>query len=104
MPDTPVRVKESDGALEISLHVQPRARKTEIAGEFNGALKLKVMAPPVDDAANKAVIQYFASLLSIPKSRIEITSGEKSREKKLRISGIRAAEFYKRLSLPPKKQ
>lgn len=97
MPDSSVRVKEFDGALEIALHVQPRARKTEIAGEFNGALKLKVMAPPVDDAANKAVIQFFATLFSIPKSRVEIVSGEKSREKKVRIAGISAAEFHARL-------
>jgi uncharacterized protein len=100
MPEPSLQVRESGESLEITLHVQPRARRTEIAGQFNGALKLKVMAPPVDDAANKAVIQFFASFLSIPRSRIEIISGEKSREKKIRIGGVKLADFEARIAQP----
>jgi uncharacterized protein len=98
MPESALQIRETGESLEITLHVQPRARRTEIAGEFNGALKLKVMAPPVDDAANKAVIQFFASFLSVPKSRIEIISGEKSREKKIRIGGVKLSDFEARLA------
>ena len=101
MPEPSLRITQSGNSLEIALHIQPRARRTEIAGEFNGALKLKVMAPPVDDAANRAVIQFFASFFSIPKSRIEIVSGEKSREKKLRIEGVKPADFFARMARPP---
>jgi uncharacterized protein len=97
MPEAALRVRETGNSVEVALHVQPRARRTEIAGEFNGALKLKVMAPPVDEAANRAVIQFFASILAVPKSRVQIVSGDKSREKILRIEGISLNDFLARL-------
>jgi hypothetical protein len=53
MPDIPLRTRESATALDVWLHVQPRAGRNEIAGIHNGALKLKVTAPPVDDAAKR---------------------------------------------------
>ena len=87
------RIKESGSALEVALHIQPRARRTEADGLHNGALKLRVTAPPVDDAANRAVIEYFATLLDLSKSRLEIISGLKSREKVLRIESLSLADF-----------
>ncbi len=93
MSDPAWRFRETAGGLEVSLHVQPRARRNEFAGVHNGALKLKVCAPPVDDAANRAVIEYFASLLHLPKSRIQIASGLKSRDKVLRIESISLGDF-----------
>jgi len=92
-------IRETAGGLCIRLHVQPRAKHSEIAGIHNGALKLKLTAPPVDDAANRAVIEHFASLLGIPKSSIQITSGLKSREKILQIKGISPAAFLTRIHL-----
>jgi uncharacterized protein (TIGR00251 family) len=88
-----LRIRESASGLVVSLHVQPRARSTAFAGIHNGALKLKVQAPPVDDAANQAIVRFFSELLEIPKSRLLITSGAKSREKTLRIEGISLARF-----------
>jgi uncharacterized protein len=93
------RIRENSSGLEIALHVQPRARRNGIAGMHNGALRLKISAPPVDDAANRAVLQFFSSLLDIPKSRLRIVSGEKSREKILRIEGIPFSRLLTRL--PP---
>ena len=93
MNDPGWRIRETGPGVEIALHVQPRARRNEIAGLYNGALKLKVAAPPVDDAANRAVIEFFASLLDLPKSRLSIISGTKSREKVLRIDGLSLGEF-----------
>lgn len=90
-------VRDVDGGIEAALHVQPRARRCEIAGVFNGALKLKVAAPPVDDAANRAVIEFIAGRLEIPKSRIRIVRGAKSRNKILRIDGIRSRYFLDRI-------
>jgi hypothetical protein len=64
-----------------------------LAGIYDGALKLKVQAPPVDDAANQAVVRFFSELLGIPKSRLFISSGAKSRDKTLRIEGMSLARF-----------
>ena len=88
MFDPSWRIREVGSGVELALHVQPRARRNEIAGLYNGALKLKISAPPVDDAANRAVIEFFAALLSLPKSRLSIISGTRSREKVLRIESI----------------
>ncbi len=93
MSDARWRIRETDSGVEVSLHVQPRSRRNEVAGLHNGALKLKISAPPVDDAANRAVIEYFASLLGIPKSRLQIVSGLKARDKVLLVKSVSLAEF-----------
>ena len=92
-----LRIRESASGLDVSLHVQPRARNTALAGIHNGALKLKIQAPPVDDAANLAIVRFFSELLGIPKSCLLIASGTKSREKTLRIQGISLARFLEHL-------
>jgi uncharacterized protein (TIGR00251 family) len=93
MFDTSLQVHETHRGLEVRLHVQPRARRCEIAGVFDGALKVKVTAPPVDDAANRAIIELFSSLLDIPKSSLRILAGSKSRDKILEIRGVSLDEF-----------
>ena len=77
-----------DGSLLLSLHVQPGARRDELAGLHGQALKLRLAAPPVEGRANKAVIVFLAKLLKIPKSAITIKSGMQSRCKKLLLTGI----------------
>jgi uncharacterized protein len=91
------QIRERETGLEVPLHVQVRARRDEIAGVHNGALKLRISAPPVDDAANRAIVAFFASLLAIPKSRLRIVSGQKSRDKVLRIEGISLDELRSHL-------
>jgi hypothetical protein len=93
MSDPRWRIRQTDSGLEVALHVQPRARRDEIVGVHNGALKLKVSAPPVDDAANRAVIEFFAALLDVPKTRLQIVAGLKSREKVLRIESVSISDF-----------
>jgi uncharacterized protein (TIGR00251 family) len=78
----------SDGSLLLSLHVQPGASRTELAGLHGDALKLRLAAPPVDGRANKAVIDFIAELLRLPKSAVVIRSGLASRAKKLLLTGI----------------
>jgi uncharacterized protein len=95
--DTGARIKESSLGLEVPLHVQPRAKRNQIAGSYNGALKLKISAPPVEDAANKAIVEYFAQLLDLPKSRLHIVAGAKSRDKILRIDSISLGDFLSRI-------
>ena len=99
MNEAALHVRETDHGLEIRLHVQPRARRPEIAGIHNGALKIKVVAPPVDDAANRAVIGYLAAFLGVTKSKISIVAGAKSRDKVLLIENISLEELHKKLDI-----
>ena len=73
----------------ITVKVQPRARKTELAGLMaDGTIKIKVAAPPVDGAANKALIDFLAQVLSLPKDHIDIVAGESSERKLISLVGI----------------
>lgn len=99
MDDAELQARETRYGLEIRLHVQPRARHSEISGVYNGAVKIKVTAPPVDDAANRAVREYLASFLGVPKSKISILSGIKSRDKVLLIKNMSLEDFLKKLHL-----
>ncbi len=76
-----------DGDLLLTLHVQPRARKNQVAGLYDNALKIRLTAPPLEGRANKAVIAFLAKQLHLPKSAVRITGGLASREKKVRVSG-----------------
>jgi len=77
-----------DGTLLLSLYVQPRSSRNELAGLHGDALKLRLTAPPVEGRANKAVVSFLAKLLKIPKSAILIKSGLQSRSKKLVLSRV----------------
>lgn len=78
------------GAVVLTLHIQPGARKTEIVGVHGGALKVRLAAPPVDGKANLALIDFLAEQLGIRKSAITLISGETSRAKRLRVSELDA--------------
>jgi uncharacterized protein (TIGR00251 family) len=99
MVNAELRVRETAQGLEVALHVVPRAKEHEISGVHNGALKVKVKAPPVDDAANRALIGFFSDLLGIPKSRLHILSGSKSRNKLLQIQNLPLRDFLERIPL-----
>lgn len=83
-------LKDKDGAVTIRLRVQPRASRTEIIGEHNGAAKLRVAAPPVDGKANDECRRFLAKLLKVGATSIEIISGDSSRDKVIRVSNISA--------------
>ena len=72
----------------IQLRIQPRASKNEIVMMENGGIKVRLTAPPVDGAANEALVKFLAAVFSVAKSNVEIVSGHTSREKIVRISGI----------------
>jgi uncharacterized protein (TIGR00251 family) len=89
-----------DEGATISLHVLPNAPKSQIIGEHNNSLKIKIKAPPVEGKANDAIIKFFSEILNIPKSRLEILRGDKSRGKILLVRGL-TAETLARLLLNP---
>ncbi|HMU35108.1 MAG TPA: DUF167 domain-containing protein [Pyrinomonadaceae bacterium] len=87
-------ITTTDG-VEFKVRVNPRASKTEIIGTIDGILKVRVASPPVEGAANAELIKFFAKLLGVAKSNVEILSGQTSRTKRLRVAGITAAELEK---------
>jgi hypothetical protein len=93
-----VAIQESAKGISFAVKVHPRARKNAITGTIGDALKLALTAPPVEGRANQAVIEFFADLFQIPRSSVTITSGETSRNKVVRVSGISRAAVEQRLS------
>jgi uncharacterized protein (TIGR00251 family) len=68
--------------------VIPRAPKTVVDGERGGAILVRLAAPPVDGAANDALVAFLAAALGLPRRQVTIVSGEKSRDKRVRIDGL----------------
>ena len=83
----------SDGHILLTLHIQPGAKKTEIAGLHGDALKIRLAAPPVDGKANAALAAYVADCLDLPKSAVSLKSGQTSRRKVLEVAGANAAQI-----------
>jgi uncharacterized protein (TIGR00251 family) len=79
--------------------IHPRARKNAIIGEIGDALKLSLTAPPIDGRANEACINFFAKLLKVPRSSVTIASGQTSRQKVIRVSGLSAEELCRRIEI-----
>jgi uncharacterized protein (TIGR00251 family) len=75
----------------IDVRVIPRARKSEIGGEREGAIVVRLAAPPVEGAANDALIEFLAGLLDLPRRNVRILSGERGRRKRIAIAGVTAA-------------
>ena len=81
----------ADGRITLTLHIQPGAKKTEVAGLHGEALKIRLAAPPVDGKANEALIKFVAETLRLPKSAVSLKSGQSSRHKVLELSGATPA-------------
>lgn len=84
-------IEETRKGLFLRVRVQPGASANAIDGMRDGALKIRISAPPVEGAANKAVIDYLSGILNVRKSALEIASGQSSRAKRLKIDGVSAA-------------
>jgi uncharacterized protein (TIGR00251 family) len=85
-----VEITEKDGAVTFRLRVQPRASHDEVAGEHNGAIKLRISAPPVDGKANEACRRLIAKLVGVSPSMVEIIAGESSKDKAIRVHNVTA--------------
>ena len=90
-----------DRAARIALRVQPRARRDEIGGERDGALLVRVTAPPVDGKANDAVRRLLAKRLGIAPGRVSIVRGGSGRDKLVEIEGMQVGAVRQALGLPP---
>ncbi|HJQ70953.1 MAG TPA: DUF167 domain-containing protein [Blastocatellia bacterium] len=96
-----VEVSEKDGAAIFRVRVQPRASRTEVAGEHAGAIKLRIAAPPVDGKANDECVRFLARLLEVPPRTIEIISGDSSRDKIIRVQNTNADRVRSALMKSP---
>jgi len=72
----------------LTIHVQPRASRTEVAGWHGDAVKVRLAAPPVDGAANDALTAFLAERLAVPRSAVTLLSGATARRKRVRIDGL----------------
>jgi uncharacterized protein (TIGR00251 family) len=92
-------IESSGTGVLISVRVIPRAGKSGIAGTRGDALLVRLQAPPVDGAANAELVEVLARALQVPKRAVEIVSGDRSRTKRVRVSGIDRATAEARLQL-----
>jgi uncharacterized protein (TIGR00251 family) len=76
------------GTVLFTVRVQPRASRDEIVGVIEGALKVRLCAPAVENRANEALVEYLAGVLKTSKSAVRILSGAQSRTKRVEIFGV----------------
>lgn len=93
---TPYLRAHPDGVI-LSLKVQPRASKNELGDVIGAELKLKVTAPPVDSAANEAVLRFLAEHLNCPRGAVQLLRGQTSRHKQVLLAGLQLEDVAKRL-------
>lgn len=85
-------LKQHTRGIILSVYIQPRASKNSVAGIHDDALKIKITAPPIDGAANKMCLNFLSKWLGLPKSTMEIISGQKSRRKEILLRYSKKAQ------------
>ena len=83
--------REEQGALVLTLHVQPGAKRTEVAGVHGAALRIRLAAPPVDGKANAELTRFLANAFGVPRRNVTLVRGDASRQKTVRIEAPGAA-------------
>ena len=91
------KITDAKSGTAFPVRVIPRASRNEIEGVTGNALKVRVTAPPVEGAANKALIELLAERLKVRKSQIEIVAGQTSQKKMISVVGLRPSEVEERL-------
>jgi uncharacterized protein (TIGR00251 family) len=82
------RITRVAGALVFAVRVQPRANRDEVAGTMDGAIKIRLRAPALENRANDALIELLADRLGMPKAAVRILSGDRSRIKRVEVRGV----------------
>jgi uncharacterized protein (TIGR00251 family) len=91
-------LRETPSGVELTVRVIPRARKTGIAGTRGDALLVRLAAPAVEGAANKALVEFLATLLKLPRRSIQLVAGDHARQKRLLISNLSVEAVRSRLA------
>ena len=92
-----INYSERDGKLTFKVRVVPRSSRSEIVGEHDGALRIRLAAPPVEGAANLALVRLLARALNVSPGAVEIISGKSSRTKTVSIVGSSVANLERLL-------
>ena len=89
-------------SARLTLHVQPRARRTEVAGLHGAALKIRLAAAPVDGAANDELVRFLAEQLGVPRRAVRLVAGAGARRKVVEVDGVAADDAIRVLLAPPR--
>ena len=90
-----IQYSETYRGLTFAVRVVPRAARSEIVGEYSGALRIRLSAPPVEGAANRELVRTLAKIFKLPQNAVEIISGVNSKNKVVRVLGASAATLEK---------
>jgi uncharacterized protein (TIGR00251 family) len=94
---SPAYLSITPTGILLRLYVQPRAKRTQIAGVHGDAMKLRVAAPPVDGAANEAILAFLAEVFGVPQRAVTLRSGDTSRQKVVEVRGVTVEQAAKSL-------
>ncbi len=97
------KITSAEGGAAFPVRVVPRASKNEISGRHGDAVKIRLTAPPVEGAANEALVDFLSEILEVRKSQIEILSGHTSRDKVVCVIGLSPQAVEERLGGYPVK-
>jgi uncharacterized protein (TIGR00251 family) len=92
-------IERTATGIRLRLHVQPRASRSELAGRHGDAIKVRLTAPPVDGAANEALLRFLALQLQVPRSALSLVAGGSGRSKVVAIESITPEDASHRLGL-----
>ncbi len=88
-----INFTKNEDALIFTARIVPRASKSEVIGELNNCLKVRISSPPVDGAANKELVRLLSKHFGVSKSRVNILSGETSKTKQISIENLSVEDF-----------
>ena len=91
-------VRDTPGVLTLRVRVQPRASRDGIGGEREGALVVRLTAPPVEGRANEALARLLGRALGVPPSAVRVVRGATGRDKRVAVAGVSAAAALERLA------
>jgi len=92
------RVEDREGSARFAVRAQPRASRTELAGYHGAAVRVRLAAPPVENAANAELIAFLAKRLGVSKSAVRIVQGSRGRDKTVEVEGLTAQQVRERLA------
>lgn len=94
-----MEIEERSGGVRLRVRAQPRAARTEVVGEHDGALRIRLAAPPVDGEANRELIRFLARTLGVTQAQVSVRSGASGRTKLVEITGVDATAVRRGLGL-----
>ncbi|MEZ4459602.1 MAG: DUF167 domain-containing protein [bacterium] len=92
-------ITDTDEGCAIQVYAAPRSSRSKIVGLHDGRVKIQISAPPVDGAANDALIRFLAEVLNVPRAQVALTNGHGSKRKTLEVSGVTAEQATSAMGL-----